>query len=100
MARIAQEESQDFSWVAKGWEEMSFFVCFLYVFKAAENIVSKFVEDVEVEGIWDIVWLTELVGCLRQNKRVAGADSGSLPSSELRLAQVAATCNTIDNSQS
>jgi hypothetical protein len=55
MAVIALEESQDFSWLASGWEAMSFFVCFLYVFKAAEKIVSKFVEDVEVEGTWDIM---------------------------------------------
>jgi hypothetical protein len=50
MERIALEESQDFSWVARGWEAMSFFVCFLYTFKAAENIVSKFVEEAEVGG--------------------------------------------------
>ena len=55
MARMAVEESQDFNWVARGWEAISFFVCFLYAFKAAENIVSKFVEDVEVDGTWDIV---------------------------------------------
>ena len=55
MARMAVEESQVFSWVARGWDAMSFFVCFLYAFKAAENIVSKFVEDVEVDGTWDIV---------------------------------------------
>lgn len=53
---MALEESQDCSWMAKGWEAMSFFVCLLYVFKAAEKIVSKFVEDVEVDGTWDIVY--------------------------------------------
>jgi hypothetical protein len=47
---MALEEPQDFSWVAKGWEAMSFFVCFLYAFKASEKIASKFVEDVDVEG--------------------------------------------------
>ena len=50
MAIIALEESQDFNWVAKGWEVMSFFVCFLYAFRASENISSKFEEDVEVDG--------------------------------------------------
>jgi hypothetical protein len=34
---------------------MSFFVCFLYSFKAAKKIVSKFVEEVEVDGTCDIV---------------------------------------------
>lgn len=34
---------------------MSFFVCFLYSFKAAVKIVSKSGEDVEVDGTWDIV---------------------------------------------
>ena len=56
MARMALEESQDFSWVAKGWEVMSFFVFFLYASKAAEKIVSKFVEYVEVDGTWGIVY--------------------------------------------
>ena len=56
MARIAPEESQDFSWVARGWEAISFFVFFLYASKAAEKIVSKFVEYVEVDRAWDIVY--------------------------------------------
>ena len=34
---------------------MSFFVCFLYVFKAAEKTDSKFNENVDVDGTWDIV---------------------------------------------
>ena len=77
-------ESQDCSWVAKGWDAMSFFVCFLYAFKAAEMIVSKFVEDVEVDGTWDMVESKELVGCLGENKKVSGkghkgADSDSVP---------------------
>jgi hypothetical protein len=59
MAIMAPEESQDFSSLARGWEAMSFFVCFLYAFKASEKIASKFVEDLEVEGTcegaWDIV---------------------------------------------
>jgi hypothetical protein len=55
MAIMALEESQDFSWVAKGWEAMSFFVFFLYAFKESEKIASKFMEDVDVEGTWDIV---------------------------------------------
>ena len=54
MARMALEESQDSSWVARGWEAMSFFVCFLYSFQAEEKMVSKFVEVVEVDGTWDI----------------------------------------------
>ena len=48
-------ESQDLSSAARGWEAMSFFVCFLYSFKAAVKIVSKFWEEVEVDGTWDIV---------------------------------------------
>ena len=50
MAMIALEVSQDFIWVARGWEEMSFFVCFLYAFRASEKISSKLEEDVEVDG--------------------------------------------------
>ena len=50
MAIIAPEELQDFSWVARGWEVISFFVCFLYPFRASEKISSKFGEDVEVDG--------------------------------------------------
>ena len=50
MAMMVLEESQDCSWVARGWEVISLFVCFLYSFKAAVNIVSKVVEDdVEVD---------------------------------------------------
>ena len=37
---------------------MSVFVCCLYASKAALKIVSKSVEDVAVDGTWDIV-LTE-----------------------------------------
>ena len=48
MSMMALEESHDCSWVARGWEAISVFVCFLYTFKAAVNIVSKLVEDVEV----------------------------------------------------
>ena len=55
MARMALGESQDWSWVARGWEAMSRFVCFLYSFKAAVKIVSKFVEKVEKDGTCDIV---------------------------------------------
>jgi len=59
---MALEESQDFSCVARGWEAMSFFVCFLYAFRAAVKIVSNFVEEVAVDGTWDIVlaWLDAL----------------------------------------
>ena len=52
---MALGESQDCKRVARGWEAMSRFVCFLYSFKAAVKIVSKLVEEVEVDGIWDIV---------------------------------------------
>ena len=52
---MALEDLQDWSWVARGWEAMSFFVCFLYVSKATENIISKFGEDAEEDGTWDIV---------------------------------------------
>lgn len=40
--------------MAKGWDAMSFFVCFLYVSKAAVNILSKFLEEVAVDETWDI----------------------------------------------
>jgi hypothetical protein len=59
MAMMALEESQDCNSVASGWEAMSFFVCFLYAFKAAVKIVSKFVEEVEGDGTW---YMMELVG--------------------------------------
>jgi hypothetical protein len=49
------EESQDWSSVASGCEAMSFFVFLLYDSKAAVKMVSKFVEEVAVGGIWDIV---------------------------------------------
>ena len=54
---MALEESQDCNWVASGWEAMSFFVFFLYAFKAAVKIVSKFggLEEVAVGETWDIV---------------------------------------------
>ena len=41
--------------MARGWEAMSFFVCFLYVFNASVKSASKFVEGVEVDGTWDMV---------------------------------------------
>jgi hypothetical protein len=46
MARMALGESQDFSWVANGWEVISFFVSVLYAFKASVKSVSKSVEGV------------------------------------------------------
>ena len=54
---MALAESQDWSWVARGWEVMSFSVRFLYASKAALKIVSKFVEEVAVggDGTWDIL---------------------------------------------
>jgi hypothetical protein len=55
MARMALEELHDFSWVVSGWEVRSFFVCYLYAFKAAVKMVPKFVGEVEVVGAWDIV---------------------------------------------
>ena len=45
---------------------MSFFVCFLYVSKADENIVSKFGEEAEVDGTWDMAQSKELIECLRR----------------------------------
>ena len=107
MARMALEESQDFSWVAKGWEVMSFFVFFLYASKAAEKIVSKFVEYVEVDRAWDIVYRKELVGFVGEKKKVAGngrngADSDSRPvnyASCTRRTATLATCNAHGNSQ-
>ena len=53
--RIAVEEPQDLIWAAKGWEVISFFVCFLYSLKEAVKMVSKFGEEVEADEIWDIV---------------------------------------------
>ena len=52
---MALAESQDWNWVANGWETMSFFVFFLYAFKAAVKMVSKFGEEVVVGVTWDIV---------------------------------------------
>lgn len=40
--------------MAKGWDAMSFFVCFWYASKAAAKIVSKFLEEVAVDGTRDI----------------------------------------------
>ena len=65
---MALEESQDWSWVARGCEAMSFFVCFLYVSKADANIVSKFGEEAEVDETWDIVLVVEGAG--RENNKV------------------------------
>jgi hypothetical protein len=62
MARMALGESHDWNWAANGWEAISFFVCFLYAFNAAEKIVSKLVEEVEVDGTWDIVLVIEGLG--------------------------------------
>jgi hypothetical protein len=62
MAMMALEESQDCNSVASGWEAMSFFVCFLYAFKAAVKIVSKFVEEVEVDGAWYMMVLVGELG--------------------------------------
>lgn len=67
-ARIAPGESHDCSCAAKRREEMSRFVRFLYMSKAAVKIVSKFEEEAEADGIWDIM-LVE--GCLEDNKEVA-----------------------------
>ena len=64
MAMMALEESQDCNSVARGWAAISFFVCFLYAFKAAANIVSKFVEEVEADGTWNMMIL---VRCLESN---------------------------------
>jgi hypothetical protein len=72
MAIIALEESQPFSWVARGWEAMSFFVCFLYAFKAAEKILSKSVEYVEVDETWDIALFVEGVGLDAQAFKLNG----------------------------
>ena len=60
MAIMALEELHDWSWVARGWEAMSLFVCFSYSFKAAVNIVSKLVGNTEVEETWDIVLVEAL----------------------------------------
>ena len=54
---IAPEESQDCNSVARGWATIFFFVCLLYVVKAAENIVSKLVKEVEADGTWDMMVL-------------------------------------------
>jgi hypothetical protein len=54
-ARIALEESQDWSCAASGCEAMSLFVFLLYDSKAAIKIVSKVVEEVAIDGTWDIV---------------------------------------------
>ena len=52
---------------------MSFFVCFLYTFKASEKIVSKFVEEMEVDETFDIGQSKRrsCSGCLGKNKEDA-----------------------------
>ena len=55
---MALEESQDCNSVARGWVAISFFVCFLYAVKAAVNMISKFVEEVEADGTWDMMLLS------------------------------------------
>jgi hypothetical protein len=47
---MALGELQKYSWVARGWEAMSHFVCLRYSCKAATKIVSNFVEEVAVDG--------------------------------------------------
>ena len=54
---MALEESQDCNSVARGWAAIFFFVCLLYVVKAAVNIVSKLAEEVETDGTWDMMVL-------------------------------------------
>ncbi len=56
MARMELGESHDRNWAARGWEAMSFFVCFLYASKAALKIVLKFAEEVDVAvgRTWDM----------------------------------------------
>ena len=69
---MALEELHDCNSVARGWAAISFFVCFLYVVKAAVNIVSKFVEEVEANGTWDMIIL---VGCLESDGQVQAQGS-------------------------
>ena len=54
---MALGDSQDLSWAARGWEAMSFFVCFLYSSKAAVKMVPKVVDsdDGSGDGTRDIV---------------------------------------------
>ena len=68
---MALDEPHDCSWVAKEWEAISVFVCFLYSSKAAANFVSKLVEDVEVVGTWDIVIVEEAGWMGSDNRKVA-----------------------------
>jgi hypothetical protein len=72
MAMMALEELQDCNSAARGWAAMSFFVCCLYAFKADVKIVSKFVEEVEVDGTWDIVTVlvVEPVGCSSSGNKI------------------------------
>ena len=65
---MAVEESQDCRRVARGWEVISRFVCFLYSFRAAAKIVSKLVEEEEVDGTWDIVLVKESGWMFMKNK--------------------------------
>ena len=64
MVMMALEESQDCNSVARGWAVISFFVCFLYAVNAFAKIVSKFVEEAETDGTWDMM---VLVGCLESD---------------------------------
>ena len=47
---MALGDSQDLSWAARGWEAISFFVFCSYSSRAAFKIVSKLVEEAEVDG--------------------------------------------------
>src|ERR1700677_221900 len=62
MVMMALAESQDCNSATRGWAAISFFVCFLYAFKAAVKMVSKFVEEVEVDGTWDMMILVGELG--------------------------------------
>jgi hypothetical protein len=52
---MALDDLQDWSWVASGCEAISLLVFSLYDFKAAAKMVSKFVEEVAVGRIWDMM---------------------------------------------
>jgi hypothetical protein len=51
---MAEGESQDWSWAASGCASRSFFVRFLYVFKASLIISWKLEAEVEVEAA--VLW--------------------------------------------
>src|SRR6266404_257685 len=63
---------QDCNWEERGWQEMSFFVCFLYASNATPKIVSKSEGGVSVCKTWDMRIVVEglCLVCWLDDKRI------------------------------